>query len=251
MLLTPISKFDSEGIKWEKLGNFVFLALTNAGISTTMLTPINRFDSEGIKWEKLGAAMLQLAENISGGGGGGVTQIVAGTGISLSPPEGTGAVTVTNTNTATGDVVGPASATDNAISRFDTTTGKLIQNSGAFVTDSGAVVGKTLVASKTQAVSPYSVLATESRTAFDNTGSTGAVVFTLPTAAADLSYTFTCTDTDGITITANTGDTIRIAGSVTATAGSIASTVIGSSVRLIAVDATQWIAVSLVGTFTI
>lgn len=39
----------------------------------------------------------------------------------------------------TGDVIGPASATDNAISRFDSTTGKLIQNSAATVDDSGTV----------------------------------------------------------------------------------------------------------------
>jgi hypothetical protein len=35
----------------------------------------------------------------------------------------------------TGDVVGPASATDNAIARFDLTTGKLIQNSGVTIDD--------------------------------------------------------------------------------------------------------------------
>jgi hypothetical protein len=34
-----------------------------------------------------------------------------------------------------GDVVGPSSATDNAISRFDGTTGKLIQNSAATIAD--------------------------------------------------------------------------------------------------------------------
>lgn len=34
-----------------------------------------------------------------------------------------------------GDVVGPASATDNAIARFDSTTGKLIQNSAATIAD--------------------------------------------------------------------------------------------------------------------
>lgn len=39
----------------------------------------------------------------------------------------------------TGDVVGPASSTDNAISRFDSTTGKLLQNSAATVDDSGSV----------------------------------------------------------------------------------------------------------------
>jgi hypothetical protein len=42
---------------------------------------------------------------------------------------------------ASGDVVGPASATDNAISRFDGTTGKLIQNSAVTIDDSGNVSG--------------------------------------------------------------------------------------------------------------
>lgn len=36
-----------------------------------------------------------------------------------------------------GDVVGPGSATDNAITRFDTTTGKLVQNSTATISDAG------------------------------------------------------------------------------------------------------------------
>lgn len=36
-----------------------------------------------------------------------------------------------------GDVTGPASSTDNAIARFDGTTGKVIQNSGSTVDDSG------------------------------------------------------------------------------------------------------------------
>lgn len=41
--------------------------------------------------------------------------------------------------TATGDVVGPASSTDNAIARFDGTTGKLVQNSGATLSDDGVI----------------------------------------------------------------------------------------------------------------
>jgi len=40
-----------------------------------------------------------------------------------------------------GDVVGPSSATDNAVARFDTTTGKLIQNSVLIVDDTGNVSG--------------------------------------------------------------------------------------------------------------
>ena len=40
-----------------------------------------------------------------------------------------------------GDVVGPGSATDNALARFDSTTGKLIQNSALIIDDSGNVTG--------------------------------------------------------------------------------------------------------------
>jgi hypothetical protein len=40
---------------------------------------------------------------------------------------------------ADGDVVGPASSTDNSFARFDSTTGKLLQNSpGATMSDTGA-----------------------------------------------------------------------------------------------------------------
>ena len=46
------------------------------------------------------------------------------------------------TVTAAGDVVGPASATDNAIARFDLATGKLIQNSAVTIADTtGDIVG--------------------------------------------------------------------------------------------------------------
>jgi Collagen triple helix repeat (20 copies) len=46
--------------------------------------------------------------------------------------------------TGTGDVVGPSSATDNAVARFDTTTGKLIQNSSVTVDDSGIITAAGL-----------------------------------------------------------------------------------------------------------
>ena len=41
----------------------------------------------------------------------------------------------------TGDVVGPGSATDNAVARFDGTTGKLIQNSGVVIDDTNNITG--------------------------------------------------------------------------------------------------------------
>jgi len=52
-----------------------------------------------------------------------------------------GAGILTWTTNANGDVVGPASATDNAVARFDTTTGKLIQNSVVIIGDTGIVTG--------------------------------------------------------------------------------------------------------------
>jgi hypothetical protein len=44
---------------------------------------------------------------------------------------------------SSGDVVGPASSTDNALARFDSTTGKLIQNSVGILSDAGVLTGLT------------------------------------------------------------------------------------------------------------
>jgi hypothetical protein len=57
--------------------------------------------------------------------------------------------------TTSGDVVGPASATDNAVARFDTTTGKLLQNSVVLVGDTGVVTGVTELTASTKVVSPH------------------------------------------------------------------------------------------------
>jgi hypothetical protein len=66
--------------------------------------------------------------------------LTAGTNVTIT--NAAGAITIAATGGGgTGDVVGPASATDNAFARFDTTTGKLIQNStGATLSDTGAAV---------------------------------------------------------------------------------------------------------------
>lgn len=47
----------------------------------------------------------------------------------------TGRALMASSGSGTGDVVGPASATDNAVARFDLTTGKLIQNSAVIIAD--------------------------------------------------------------------------------------------------------------------
>ena len=47
---------------------------------------------------------------------------------------------------STADTVGPSSATDNAVARFDTTTGKLLQNSGVTISDVAGVAGVKTIA---------------------------------------------------------------------------------------------------------
>lgn len=66
-----------------------------------------------------------------------VTITTPSTGQSLSY-NGT---TWVNSSAGAGDVAGPTSATDNAITRFDGTTGKLIQNSLVTIDDTGNVSG--------------------------------------------------------------------------------------------------------------
>lgn len=50
--------------------------------------------------------------------------------------------------TGTGDVVGPASSTDNAVARFDATTGKLLQNGVVTIDDVGVVAGASIDATQ-------------------------------------------------------------------------------------------------------
>lgn len=71
-----------------------------------------------------------------------------------------------------GDVEGPASSTDNAVARFDGTTGKIIQNSGVIVDDTNNVTvpGVVLASNGSNAAPSYS---------FSSASNTG---FTLPTS---------------------------------------------------------------------
>lgn len=48
-----------------------------------------------------------------------------------------------------GDVVGPASSTDNAVARYDGTTGKLLQDSGATIDDSGNLTANNISGTNT------------------------------------------------------------------------------------------------------
>jgi hypothetical protein len=62
--------------------------------------------------------------------------LTAGSGVTIT--NGGGSITIAASG-GTGDVVGPASATDNAITRYDGTTGKLVQTSLVTVADDGSI----------------------------------------------------------------------------------------------------------------
>jgi hypothetical protein len=81
-----------------------------------------------------------INQGASGGGGGGAG-LPDQTGNSGKFLTTDGSTASWGTPAGSGDVVGPASATDNAVARFDTTTGKLIQNSAVTISDAGDVAG--------------------------------------------------------------------------------------------------------------
>jgi hypothetical protein len=108
----------------------------------------------------LSALVSQAASTLVGRGSasaGSPQVITLGAGVAMTG-------TVFSATGLGGDVVGPASATDNAVARFDGTTGKLIQNSTAIVSDAGALSIATIdlgAADTTLSRSSAGVLAVE------------------------------------------------------------------------------------------
>jgi hypothetical protein len=89
-----------------------------------------------------------------------------------------------------GDVTGPASSTDNAVARFDLTTGKIIQNSQVIVDDSGTVTGVAALAAVTASIT--SANAATFRLIGASTGYVGLVA-----ASTAGSTTYTMPSADG------------------------------------------------------
>ena len=111
-----------DGLIWEKIDNTDSVTSVNGLTGAVVLTTTNI--AEGTNEYFTQARARQ--------------SLSAGTGISYDNTTGV----ITNSSPSLGgDVVGPSSATDNAIARFDTTTGKLIQNSVVTVSDTGVIAG--------------------------------------------------------------------------------------------------------------
>lgn len=114
------------GSVWEKIDNTDAVTSVNGYTGTVVLNATD-----------VGAAPATSGTSILyGNGTGGTSNVTIGSGISFAG----GTLSATGLG---GDVVGPASSTDNAIARFDSTTGKLIQNSTVTVSDAGVVDGVT------------------------------------------------------------------------------------------------------------
>jgi hypothetical protein len=97
----------------------------------------------------------------------------------------------------------------------------------------------------------YNVLDADNNTLFTNNGATGTVILTLPTAAADKIYEFGVKTNQILRVQANTGDTIRQDGFVTAANGYFESDVVGNVIKLVAIDNTEWIITNIVGVWSI
>lgn len=117
---------------------------------------------------------------------------------------------------------------------------------------SGSIHANRLVEANTAGSgAPNVLLKNESLTLLTNEGTTAQNYHTLPTAVAGIEFDFVVQDADGIRIVAAAGDTIRDLATVSAAAGYIQSTTVGSTLRLTAINATEWVVLSKQGTWTV
>lgn len=140
--------------KWVNLGStgsgetYTFgTGLTNTSGTITVTNPFEEADEtklDGIETNatedqsdaEISTAFLNENPNTDLDGSG--TSVTAGTNVTVTGSGTSGSPYVINsTASGTGDVTGPASSTDNAIVRFDATTGKIIQNSVVTIGDTG------------------------------------------------------------------------------------------------------------------
>jgi hypothetical protein len=151
------------GTIWQKVDNTETVTSVNGQTGAVVLTTTNIAEGTNLYYTDARArASVSAGTGISYVSGTGVITnsapdqtvvLNAGTGISTSGTYPN--FTITNTSPSLGgDVVGPASATDNAVARFDSTTGKLLQNSVVTVGDSGAVSGVTTLTASTSVTTP-------------------------------------------------------------------------------------------------
>lgn len=142
---------------------------------------------------------------------------------------------IVNSSTgATGDVVGPSSSTDNAVVRFDGTTGKLIQNSGVLLDDNNSISGVNALSIVSLTIGSITgVLSASSGVVSAGTIPFSSVTGTVPVNQGGTGQT---TYTNGQLLIGNTtGNTLTTS---TLTAGSGVSITNGTGSITLAIDPT-------------
>lgn len=106
--------------------------LTSANLGTP--TAVNLTNATNVPM----AQAFGILPVVNGGTGTSTPNLVQGTNVTITGTWPNQTINATGGG-GSGDVSGPASSTDNAVARFDSTTGKIIQNSGVVINDSGEV----------------------------------------------------------------------------------------------------------------
>jgi hypothetical protein len=151
-------------------------------------------------------AASKLVGRGSASGAGDMEEITIGAGLTMT------ATTLSASGAGTGDVVGPASATDNAFARYDSTTGKLIQDSVVIADDTGNVTGIATVTLPNTGLHLLDTNASHDLIIAPGSDLTADHTLTITTGDADRTLTIAGNaSVDGTTSGTNTGD-ITLAG---------------------------------------
>ena len=164
------------GSVWQKVDNTDAVTSVNGQVGAVVLTTTNIAEGTNEYFTQARARQsISAGTGISYDNGTGVVTnaapdqtvgLTAGTGISVSGTYPN--FTISNTSPSSGgDVVGPSSATDNAIARYDSTTGKLIQNSLVIVDDTGSVTGVNALTAQSLTVNNNATLGSSNTDSLD------------------------------------------------------------------------------------
>lgn len=234
------------------MGTPVSLTLTNAtGLPTAGLL------NSAVTLAKIqnAAANSKLLGSGASGSGAAYTEITVGSGLSMT------GTTLSATGGGSGDVVGPAAATDNAIALFDSTTGKLLKNSAITVTGGNTLNAATanvtdvnatnvLFGGATVAVRPavkitatnYTIGTTDPNELYGGViYVTGAATITIPAVAAGASFTVITIGAVAVSVDPNAADLIYLDGTALSDGDKITNlSTAGDMAVFTYYDATGW-----------